>query len=645
MQLCAGRSHLQPLKTAFLWLFVAANAFAAPLDDVFLEAREAFQRGDIARLNDRAAKLDDNYALTPYVRYWQLRSRLADAPQAEIQGFLARHENSLVADRLRADWLRQLARSSDWQGFLLEYPKLGTADTELACYASQARLARGESGVLSQARALWFTSQMLPESCLPIFQVMFDKQILSVEDSWSRVRLTLESGNVSGARTLVRYLPIDQRPDAKSLEPVAKRPQRYLDKTPLLLNTRGQRELAIYALYKTAESSPEIAADRLRRISSKLSEEEREYAWAQLASIAARNLHPGALGWFSNAGRGMNDRQLSWYGRAALRAGNWAEVLVAVNAMSSGERMRAQWRYWRARALSALGRPAEANVLLAPLSNEFNFYGQLAAEDLGTTISSAPQTYHPSSEEVDAIGADPGLRRALALYRAGLRYEGALEWQWSIKDYDDKQLLAAAELAVRNDWYERAIDTAERTAILHDFGLRYPAPYRKLVQDYSQQLGLDEAWVYGLVRQESRFVHTARSSAGASGLMQLMPATARWVAKRLGMIGHHTTLTETADSNIGLGTYYLRQVLDSVDKHMVLASAGYNAGPRRARDWAASRPLEGAIYIETIPYSETREYVKKVMNNTLYYARLFHEANLSLRDRLGVVPAKATQNN
>jgi len=634
------------LKTAcLLLLFVSCTAFAAPQDDVFLEARDAFQRGDIAKLDERAAKLDDDYALTPYVRYWQLRSRLGDASAADIQSFLARHEGSLVADRLRADWLRQLARSSDWQEFLREYPKLGTTDTESACYASQARLARGDSGVLSQARPLWFTAQVLPESCLPIFQAMFDKQMLDAEDSWTRVRLALENGNISSARVLLAYLPLGQRPDAGALESISRRPQRYLDKTPLLLKTRGQRELAVYALYKTAESWPEIAADRMRRIASNLPEEERGYAWAQIAAVAARNLHPGALAWFKNAGNGMNDRQLAWYVRAALRAENWSEVLAAIDAMSNAERVRPQWRYWRARALTTLGRPAEATVLLAPLSNEFSFYGQLAAEDLGTSISSAPQTYHPSGDEVDAIAADRGIRRALALYRTGLRYEGALEWQWSIKDYDDKQLLAAAVLAVRNDWYERAIDTAERTVILHDFGLRYPAPYRSLVQDYSQQLDLDEAWVYGLVRQESRFVHTARSSAGASGLMQLMPATARWVAKRLGMNGHHTTLTEAVDSNIGLGTYYLRQVLDSVDKHMVLASAGYNAGPRRARDWAASRPLEGAIYIETIPFSETREYVKKVMNNTLYYARLFHQTSLSLRDRLGVVPAKAAQNN
>jgi soluble lytic murein transglycosylase len=637
--------HHGTLKTAWLALLLTSCVAMAAPDDVFLEARDAFQHGDIAKLNERGSKLDEDYALTPYVRYWQLRSRLADASTGEIQGFLARHEGSLVADRLRADWLRQLARAGDWQGFLREFPKLATGDTELECYASQARLARGDSGVLSAARPLWFTAQVLPESCLPIFQAMFDRQILATEDSWSRVRLALENGNLSGAKMLMAYLPREQRPDAGVLESISRHPQRYLDKSPLLLKTRRQRELAIYALYKTAESWPEIAADRMRRIAGKLPDAEREYAWAQIASVAARNLYPGALALFKNVGSGMNDRQLSWYGRAALRAGNWSEVLASINAMSNGERTRPQWRYWRARALTALGRPAEANVLLASLSNEFNFYGQLAAEDLGTSISSAPQTYHPSAAEVDAVAADPGIRRALALYGVGLRFEGALEWQWSIKDYDDKQLLAAAVLAVQNEWYERAIDTAERTVILHDFGLRYPAPYRKLVQDYSQQLDLDEAWVYGLVRQESRFVHTARSSAGASGLMQLMPSTARWVAKRLGINGHHSTLTETIDSNISLGTYYLRQVLDSVDKHLVLASAGYNAGPRRARDWAASRPLEGAIYIETIPFAETREYVKKVMNNTLYYARLFHQSDLSLRDRLGIVPAKPALSN
>ena len=209
-------------RVLFLLLAASCAAFAAPQDDVFLEARDAFQRGDIARLNERGGKLDEDYVLTPYVQYWRLRSRLTDVPAAEIQNFLARYEKSYMADRLRADWLRLIARSGDWSTFLVEYPKLGTADTELACFASQARLARGDSGVLSQARPLWF-AQVLPESCLPVFQVMFEKQMLTVEDVWTRIRLALESGNLSGAKTLLIYLPVAQRFDFGTLEAISTR--------------------------------------------------------------------------------------------------------------------------------------------------------------------------------------------------------------------------------------------------------------------------------------------------------------------------------------------------------------------------------------------------------------------------------------
>jgi soluble lytic murein transglycosylase len=623
---------------------LAATTTGASTDEaLFLEAREAFQRGDIPKLNERATRIGKDYPLRPYVEYWQLRSRLSDTNAGEVDDYLSDNKGSLSADRLRADWLRLLARNREWSDFMKAYPKLTTEDPELACYAFQARLARAESGVLAQARPLWFTAQVLPEACMPVFQAMFDREILTVDDTWARIRLALESGNLSGAKMLLVYLPAGQRPDARTLDAVARRPQRYLDKTPPM-KTRPQREVAIYALYRTADSLPLLAAERLKRISSQLTDDETAYAWAQLGCSAARNLRPEAVAWFKNGGR-MNDRQLTWRARAALRAGDWSEVLASINAMSKTEARWPSWRYWKARALSNLGRQPEADAIFSALSNEFNYYGQLAAEEIGNAVSTVPQTWHADDDAVEEIAEEPALQRALALYKAGLRYEGALEWQWAIKDYDDKKLLAAAELAHRNEWYERAIDTAERTVVLHDFGLRYPAPYRQLVQEYTRQLDLDEAWVYGLVRQESRFVHTARSSAGASGLMQLMPSTARWAAKRLGIKGHHAALSETVDTNISMGTYYLRQVMDSVNNHAVLASAGYNAGPRRAREWAAGKPLEGSIYIETIPFVETREYVKKVMANTLNYARLFRQTDLSLRHRLGTIPARATQNN
>ena len=632
------------MKKSVVFLFFSATALASPQDEIFLQAREAFQRGDIVRLDQRATALEEDHPLKPYVLYWKLRSHLSDTSPAEIESFLEENEGSLIADRLRADWLRQMASRGEWAAFLREFPKLGTPDTELACQASLARLAHSESGVLSQARALWFTNQAPPDGCRPLFKAMFERQILGEEDTWTRIRLALEVGNLAGARQLLAYLPAGRRPDARTLDEANKRPLRILDRKPVALNTLAQRELAIFALYRHAEQTPRNSAERLRSLTTQFSEDERQYAWAQIASVAARRLSPEANELFSQTVR-MNDRQLTWRARAAMRAGDWKSVLSAVNAMSAGERRWPQWRFWKARALAALGRQDEALVLLGPLSNEFNFYGQLAAEELGTAMSFAPQTYRPEAAEVDAVAADSGVRRALAFYRLGLRYEGALEWQWSIRDFDDKRLLAAAELAMRSDWFERAIDTAERTVMLHDFGLRYPTPYRTLVQDSTRQMGLDEAWVYGLVRQESRFVHTARSSAGASGLMQLMPATARWAARRLGLNRPHHTLTQTADTNISLGTFYLKQVLDSVNDNLVLASAGYNAGPGRARDWLADRPLEGAIYIETIPFSETREYVKRVMNNTLFYSRLFREPGPSLRERLGTVPARALLKN
>jgi soluble lytic murein transglycosylase len=636
--------HSTLLAAAF---FVAAGlppagaAAAAPTVDPFLDARDAFQQGDARRLDARVADLD-GHPLQPYARYWQLRMRIDALTAAEVAPFLDEQAGTLIGDRMRADWLRQLAKRKQWQAFLAEYPNLSTEDTQLICLAIQARMATGETDALASARAHWYTGKVQPDSCLPLFSALFAEQLLGVEDVWARVRLALQSGNRPVAKAAVEYLPKVQRPDPRLFDTIAGSPQKYLDKRPLPVKSRAQRELTIYALYKAAESWPQLAAQRLSEIEQSLPKAERDYAWGQVAMSAAWKHHGEALEWFNRATEAsLNDTQLAWKTRVALRAAAWPAVLSAVDAMSVGERERPEWRYWRARALSALGRQPEANALFVQLSNGFHFYGQLAAEELGASISSVPQTYTPSHAEVDAIAANPGLVRALALYRSSLRYEGALEWQWTISTFDDKALLAASELAMRNEWYERGIHTAERTRVLHDFTLRYPAPYRDMMREVVGPLELDEAWVYGLIRQESRFVTTARSSAGAGGLMQLMPSTAKWVAKRLGLKDHHSTLVDGVDTNLSMGSYYLRQVLDS----LTIATAGYNAGPRRAAQWRAPTPLEGAVYAESIPFPETRDYVKKVMSNTMYYARLFRNSAHGLRERLGIVPPKIESSN
>lgn len=235
----------------------------------------------------------------------------------------------------------------------------------------------------------------------------------------------------------------------------------------------------------------------------------------------------------------------------------------------------------------------------------------------------------------------PGVQRALALYRMDLRTDALREWAFVTRNFNDQQLLAAAEVARRHEMYDRAINTAEKTVKVHDFSLRYLAPYRAVMRQHIQENGLEEAWVYGLMRQESRFVTTARSGVGATGLMQIMPTTAHWIARKLGLKDYRTALLQQLDTNLLLGMYYMKNMLVSLDGSPVLASAAYNAGPGRARRWRADVPMEGAIYIETIPFDETRDYVKKVMSNTMYYAQEFGAPARSLKARLGIIGANS----
>ena len=635
------------IGTILLCCSAAAAADAGPAlapDEAFLQAREAFQRGNIEQLSRLAPELHD-YPLYPYIAYWLLRSRLTDSGAPTIEAFLSDYRDTLVAERLRSDWLKLVGRNQDWQAFERDYRGLSVDDPELTCYAVQARLAvHNDQSALRDARSLWFTGGTQPDSCGPVFDAMLRQRLLEEDDVWTRIRLALEAGNLSFVHQLAAYLPAGTRPDARQFVAAARNPQRYLERRPPKLKTRADRELTMFAVVRLGQSLPVVAATRFERIQSQFFAEEQGYVWGQLALAGAMKHRREALDWFGRAGDRLTDRQLNWKVRAALREQEWSTVIAAVDAMSAKEQAMPVWRYWKARALIATGRTSEGNTLLAPLSFERSFYGQLAMEELGTNLTETPDPYRPGAEEVTAMEHQPGIARAIKLYQLGLRYEGALEWSWTTHGYGDKELLASAEVARRAGWYERAIDTAERTQGLHDFTLRYPAPYREVVHAYAQQLDLDEAWVYGLVRQESRFAADARSNAGAVGLMQLMPTTARAVAKRLGIPGVDRYSVHTVDTNISLGSYHLRELMDALGNHPVLASTAYNAGTSRARDWRADRPLEGAIYAETIPFSETRDYVRKVMSNTMYYARLFGTQFASLKQRLGQIDPKPLAN-
>jgi soluble lytic murein transglycosylase len=310
--------------------------------------------------------------------------------------------------------------------------------------------------------------------------------------------------------------------------------------------------------------------------------------------------------------------------------------------MSAEQQQEGAWRYWKGRALKEKSILVEANKILGPLSTERHYYGWLALEELDSVMNSPQLQYTPSEIEVTAIASQPAIKRAFELQKLDMRWEAKAEWVWATRDFDDKQLLAAAEYAQRQKWYDVAISTADNTKQLHDFNLRYPTPYRDLFRAAAVNENVDEAWIYGLTRQESRFMHYAKSGVGASGLMQLMPATAKWAAQRMGLSDYTHDMIHDLKFNVGIGTYYMRYTLEVMNGQAVMATAAYNAGPSRARRWIADEPLEAAIYVETIPFGETRSYVQKVMANAQIYAPRLGLPVQSLKARMGTVPGRIT---
>jgi soluble lytic murein transglycosylase len=631
---------------AAMVLIPFCGARAVPEDDL-LAARDAYNARNAARLAQYAQRLQGN-PLEAFPRYWQLSLKLEETSPEEVREYLAAFNDSFLSDRLRGDWLRVLGKQQNWALFSAEYPLLVNEAPDITCYALQARRALfpADNSALTEARRMWFSGEDLPSSCDPLFEQLVQNEILFADDVFARLRLALEAGNISVARRVTQYLPAKYQDDLKPLESVADNPQRYLERKTPDLSRRGAAELVLFAIHRLARTDHMLAASHWEKLREHFSPADQAYEWGQLAYQAARKHDPIAVTWFTRAqGAPLSDLQGAWKARAALRAQQWPMVAEAIDGMSPQEQRQAMWRYWKARSLKATGKNSAALEMFAVLSREYNYYGQLSLEELGAVIAPSPATYKASEAEVKLMASVPGLQRALGLYRANLRGDGAREWLWNIRKFDDKELLAAAELARRNDLYDRAISTADRTQQLHDFELRFPAPHRDVMQVYTQQTDLDDAWVYGLIRQESRFVQLAKSNVGASGLMQLMPATAKWVARKMGLKNFKPGLVNELDTNIALGTYYLKHVYDSLDGSPVLATAAYNAGPGRARRWQADYPMEGTIYIENIPFNETRDYVKKVMSNTVYYAMRFGEKLTSLRQRVGTIGGKKSRSD
>jgi soluble lytic murein transglycosylase len=624
---------------------------ATPGDDVILEMNQAFKKGDRKRLSALLPQVQD-HPLVAWAAYWELSTRLDTASTQETQDFLNRFVGSYQEDRLRNEWLLQLGRQRDWATFAAEYPKFRMNDDKaVRCYALlnevPANPAANPVAVAAEIQTLWLAQKEADEGCAAAAQMQLKTGKLTPLVAWQRARLGFENDRSRIATQAVSLINPEWVPKVAA---IYLNPTRYLHEKAGAQGSRPS-ELVTLALIRLANSDTEVAAKELKqpRWQTLLSAEERSWVWGVIGKRAARRLSDESLPYFAQGQDGfMHSEHLAWKARAALRAGAWAQVEATIAAMDSAQAQDPTWIYWRARALMTLKTPAasaKALALYQSIASIKGFYEQLALEELGRPLSLPPAPAAVTAAEKEAALSDPGLRRALTAIDIGLRSEGVREWNYAVSLHQrggmsDRELLAAAQVACDKQVWDRCINTSERTKTVVDIGQRFPMPYRQEVLERTAQIGLDPAYVYGLIRQESRFVMDAKSSVGASGLMQVMPATARWTAKKIGLTEfkpHHITERET---NIAIGTGYLKLVLDSFGGSLPLAAAAYNAGPSRSRSWRGqdgAPTLEAAIWAENVPFSETRDYVKKVLSNTTNYATLISGKPQSLKARLGMV--------
>ena len=563
----------------------------------------------------------ESKVLSDYSQYQSAIDAAKRGDDAWVQQFLSQASDSAMAENVRNEWLKTLGARGQWDLFRQEFSKLNAAGVaqEVQCYADLS------SGNYSKAAELVRVTGKLPAGCTRLVESAAASGRLNTNDAWRRVRGLLSNSQTTDARNLAAALG-----------------------SPFEGGAQGATEYSLLSVIGKDARKSASAAATLSDMESGLSREQRSFAWGVLGHHHAQSQNmPTALSYYGRVSdrKQLTDEQLEWYARATLRLQRWDELASVIQHMPEKLQKDPTWQYWLGRSFAAQGKSSQAKEMYEKAAaSGRNFYAVMAGEELGRRINTRNNVSDADARDVRRMSEDGAIKRALVLFKnsqsngdSKMRRQAQAEWRFATRDFNEDNLLTAAQVAFDNQFYDMAINSADRTDHKLNYKLRYPSPFKDLTVRYAAQAGVDPAWVYGLIRQESRFVMGAQSSVGAQGLMQVMPATAREIAGKIGM---SSSELYTMDGNIRMGTWYMADAKRRLQNNEVMATAGYNAGPGRARNWQASSPLEGAIYAETIPFTETRDYVKKVMTNATYYASLFNEPQTSLKQRMGTVPGR-----
>jgi soluble lytic murein transglycosylase len=619
-------------------------------EEQFNDALRAANSSNFALLDQYQAAMQ-NDALGYYPEYWKLNNNLGFQSADAIVSFAQRYPRSAMAEKLAADYVEEKVKHASYADAKSVLSYVTNPDKAESCAVAQVRAKTGDNLVFAEYKDVWFATDSQPESCSGLGRLMLSSPLMTAQDRqlrlWGQLRAGQSGSAIATAQTLGLNLSLAQ------LNQIQANPLDYLWSAPK--TNDADYAYLIYALGRVADSDLSNALANIQRVTQDMPAPVQKYlnrtvGYIGGTTVMKNGFNREVLNAFDQSfGYPFTPEEAEIYARQAIRFGAWESIIRAINAMSVTQKQEDRWQYWLARASeqrSDASSKQTAQQIYRQLAQAGDDYHNLLAKDrLGERYNHQPYDEQPTAQEIQRLNQNIHFRRAFALrdIDAPASYINR-EWNWAVRQAylqkDDGVLLAAAKRASDIGWYDRAIYAADRTITRHNDSYRFSTPHRSNVTSHSYNVGIDPAWAYGLMRQESRFVTSARSHVGAGGLMQIMPNTAKLVARQMGETYNPAALSEM-NTNIRYGTYYLSMIQSQLSGNAVLATAGYNAGPNRARRWQPDvQPIAADQYTETIPLLETRDYVKHVMTNATHYGVILGQGAQSLEKRMSTIPTR-----
>lgn len=580
---------------------------------------------------DAVAERLTGYPLAPYLEYFDISRHISRYSHAQIEAFMERNADSPIAIQLMRSWLYWQGVRGHWETFASFYDD-SYASPILTCYHLYALYRTGrEQEALELTTEQWLVGHSQPDECDPIFKIWRNAGFLTQERAWQRMSLALDAGNTSLAGYIANFLSRERHSPAQLLRQVHRSPGLLRNEAQFLPDSPEMRDIIRHGVTRLAVSDSEQALDLWQHFvqTHAFTQEEIDDTYLDLAILLAVQRDPGNRIESLPVDLVGHPILLESLIRLSLYREDWGQVLVFINALPADRQQTPRWQFWKARvlALSTDEQDRQSAIeILRQLAAIRGYYSFLAADILGYPYAMDNLPTPLAREEISAVEQRPGIQRALELFVLKERTRARSEWRFAVRDFDDRQLAAAARVAQNWGWYEQSIQTLLDSDRWDDLRIRFPLAYHDTFLSESKAADIPVTWSLAIARQESAFMPDARSTAGALGVMQLMPATARITADSFGIDYRDTNDLKDPVTNISLGTAYLGQMFRRFDNNRILASAAYNAGPRRVEKWIEKNGSDFDVWIETLPFSETRNYVENILFFSVIFAYRLDQA-------------------